>query len=529
MTDTTPSPTGPVRRFSTVRMPRGRRRAAFAAALVAVLALSGCVPSFLEQKQPVSTPTGEHVAADLEPFYTQVLEWERCGDGLGCATAKAPLDWSDPSAGEIDLALVRHVATGEKLGSLLVNPGGPGGSGYDFIHDSLDYAVGQPLQERFDIVGFDPRGVGRSSAVSCLEPAEMDDYLYGITPGERGSDEWIADRREASAAFGAACADSTGDLLANVDTKSAARDLDLLRAVLGDEKLNYLGYSYGTFLGATYADLYPEKVGRLVLDGAIDPSASDFEVTKAQSVGFEQALAAYLDDCLASTDGDCPFDGTVDEAKDEIGRLIASVDESPLRGSDGRMVGADTLVTAIIYPLYSADMWGYLDDLFDATMFGDGDLSLAYADAYNGRDPDGTYADNQTEAFRAVNCLDYTYQSDADVMRERAAEMADVAPTIGPYMGYGDLACIDWPYPPASERSEIHAAGADPIMVVGTTGDPATPYEWAVALADQLDSGVLVSYDGEGHTAYNKSNSCVNDAVESYFIDGTVPAKDLKC
>lgn len=508
---------------------RGARRAgAIAAALALVAALAGCVPDFLgAQPAHTSTPTGEQVTAELEPFYGQVLEWEQCGDRLGCATATAPLDWDDPSAGEIDLALVRHVATGERLGSLLVNPGGPGGSGYDFIHDSLDYAVGQPLQEHFDVVGFDPRGVGRSSAVACYDAAQMDDYLYSITPQERGTPEWIDAVAANSAEFGAACEANTGELLANVDTISAARDLDLLRAVLGDEQLNYLGYSYGTFLGATYADLYPEKVGRLVLDGALDPSASETEVTQAQAVGFEQALGAYLEGCLSGNE--CPFDGTVDDAMAEIGDLIASVDASPLQGSDGRQVGADTFITAIIYPLYSPDAWSYLDDLFSSVMLGDADFALVLADAYNGRDEDGTYLDNSTEAFRAVNCLDYTYQDDPAVMAEKAAQIAAAAPVIGPYFGYGDLACMDWPVPSEADRTEIHAPGAAPILVVGTTGDPATPYQWAVALAEQLDSGVLVSYDGEGHTAYNKSNDCVNSTVESYFIDGTVPDADPKC
>lgn len=509
------------------RMPRGTRAIATVGALAAMLALSGCVPEFLSSNQPVSTPTGEEVAADLEPFYTQVLEWERCGDGMGCATAKAPLDWSDPSAGETELALVRHVATGDKLGSLLVNPGGPGGSGYDFVMDSLDYAVGQPLQDRFDVIGFDPRGVGRSSGVVCYDAPEMDEYLYGITPGVRGSDEWIAEIETTEQAFGDACAENTGELLGNVDTESAARDMDLLRAILGDEKLNYLGFSYGTFLGATYAELYPDKVGKLVLDGAIDPSASETEVSQAQAVGFENALRAYLEYCLSGSE--CPFDGTVDEALDEISRLLASVDASPLRGTDGRLVGADTLVTAIIYPLYSADSWPYLGDMFESVMFGDADMALAFADGYNGRNEDGTYLDNSAEAFTAVNCLDYTYQPDVAVMRENAAATAEVAPIIGPYFGFGDLGCVNWPYQSDVERAEIHAEGAAPILVIGTTGDPATPYEWAVALAEQLDSGTLITYEGEGHTAYNKSNPCVNDAVEAYFIDGTVPDGDPKC
>ncbi len=484
------------------------------------------MPSFLGGGTELSEPTGETVAPELEPFYSQVLEWERCDDKL-CTTATAPLDWSDPAAGEIELALVRRPASGQKLGSLLVNPGGPGGSGYEFIADSIDYAAGPRLQERFDVVGFDPRGVGRSSAVACYDAAQMDEFLYGIVPAERGSDEWIADVTAANRDFGTACADETGELLANVDTESAARDLDLLRAILGDERLNYLGFSYGTFLGATYAGLYPEKTGRLVLDGAIDPTASVQEVNIAQYAGFEASLRAYLAACLAGDE--CPFSGSVDAAADEVSRLLASVDASPLRASDGRRLGADALVTAIIYPLYSPESWPYLSEMFESVMFGEADTALLLADLYNGREPDGTYRDNSTEAFRAVNCLDYTYDDDPAKMRADAAELAEVAPIFGPYAGYGDIGCAQWPVASEADRSAIAAEGAAPIMVIGTTGDPATPYQWAEALAEQLDSGFLVSYDGEGHTAYRKSNECVDRTVEDFLVDGTVPASDPRC
>ncbi|QTX05410.1 alpha/beta hydrolase [Agromyces archimandritae] len=508
------------------RRTRRRMLAGAAIAVAGVLGLAGCVPSFFSEPERTSTPTDEKVDAELQPFYSQRLEWEDCGE-LSCATATAPLDWDDPAAGEIELALVRASATGEKIGSLLVNPGGPGGSGYDLVADSLDFAVGQPLQKRFDVVGFDPRGVNRSTAVACFDPAEMDDYLYGLPENPRGSDEWIAEAEASTEAFGAACAENTGPLLGEVDTVSAARDMDLLRAVLGDERLNYLGYSYGTFLGATYAELYPDKVGRLVLDGAIDPSASDFEVTKAQAVGFESALAAYLEDCLGGRD--CPFRGSVDDAMAQVRGMLDAADQSPLRGSDGRYVGADTLLTAIISPLYSQDSWTYLSQMIATVMQGQADAALQFADLYNGRNEDGTYLDNSTEAFRAINCLDYEYQDDASVMRERAAEMEQAAPVIGTYMSFGDTACVTWPEQGRRERAEIHASGADPILVIGTSNDPATPYAWAVALAEQLDSGVLVSYEGEGHTAYNKSNSCVGDAVEDYLIDGVVPEQDPKC
>ena len=499
-----------------------------AAAVAVTLGLSGCVPWFMPQPAPAtSTPSVEEVDSSLEPFYSQVLAWDDCDDGMQCTTATAPLDWDDPAAGSIDLALVRQPATGDRIGSLLVNPGGPGGSGYEFVKDSVDYATDATLQERFDIVGFDPRGVGRSSAVACLDPAEMDTYLYGLTVAERGSDAWIQEQETSASNFAAACADKTGALLGEVDTTSAARDLDLLRAVLGDAQLNYLGFSYGTFLGATYAELYPDKVGRLVLDGALDPSTSNFEVTSTQAQGFESALRAYLTDCLAGTD--CPFDGTVDDAMATIGALLASVDASPITATDGRQLGANSLLTAIIYPLYQATAWSYLSDMFESVLQGSADGAMQFADAYNGRNADGSYADNSTEAFMAINCVDYAYDDDPAAMRAQAAEIEAAAPTIGKYMAFGDISCANWPYAFDGERQEIHAAGAAPILVVGTTNDPATPYVWAQNLAEQLDSGQLVTYDGEGHTAYNKSNSCVNDAVDSYLIDGTVPATDPMC
>ncbi|MDJ0376251.1 alpha/beta hydrolase [Cryobacterium sp. PH31-L1] len=508
---------------------RTRATSITAAAVALTLALSGCASWFATDAGPSeSTPTGEQVTNDLDPFYSQVLQWSECGEGLQCTDASAPLDYNDPTAGDVSLALVRHVATGsDRIGSLLVNPGGPGGSGYDFIKDSLDYATDSTLQASFDIVGFDPRGVGRSSAVACYDSSDMDEYIYGLTTAERGTDAWIAELKISSDAFAAACAQRTGPLLGTVDTKSAARDLDLLRAVLGDTHLNYLGYSYGTFLGATYAELFPEKVGRFVLDGAVDPSTSNFEVTKTQAVGFENALRAYLTDCLAGED--CPFRGSVDSAMTTIGALLKSVDASPITAKDGRQLGGNALLTAIIYPLYQATAWPQLSKMLDTVLHGSAEGAFQFADAYNGRDANGDYTDNSTESFMAINCIDYPYNADPTVMRAQAADLEAAAPVIGPFMSFGDIGCADWPYKFTGERTEIHAAGAAPILVVGTTNDPATPYVWAQQLAEQLDSGSLVTYTGEGHTAYNKSNSCVNDAVDSYLVDGIVPASDPQC
>lgn len=507
-----------------------RAIATIALAAAVVLPLSGCVSWFLPPTaSSTSTPTHEDVDADLEPFYHQVLEWSSCGSGMQCATAEAPLDWGDPGADTIELALVRQPATsGTAKGSLLINPGGPGGSGYDFVMDSIDYATDERLQSNFDIVGFDPRGVNRSTAVTCYEdPAELDAYIYDIFPGLPGSDEWLAAANAANKAFGERCLELTGPLLGLVDTPSAARDLDMLRAILGDEKLNYLGYSYGTLLGAVYAELFPGKTGRLVLDGAVDPAANDFEGTATQAKGFESALKAFLEDC--ATVEDCPFNGSVDDSLAEIRALLDSLDASPLASDDGRQLGSGAMFTAIILPLYNEENWPYLRDLFSTVFQGDPTYAFQLADNYNGRNPDGTYRDNQTEAFISINCLDAHGDGSVEQMRVEAAELKQLAPVFGPQMSWGGTGCSNWPVPPKRDRDPIVAEGSSDILVIGTTNDPATPYEWAVTVADTLEKGHLVTYEGEGHTAYNKSNSCVNDTVDNYLIDGTVPGSDPMC
>ncbi|MFZ4893143.1 alpha/beta hydrolase [Plantibacter sp. Mn2098] len=494
------------------------------------MTLSGCVTAFLPPKSgagPSVTPGTSDVDAALKPYYEQQLAWTSCDKGMECTTAKAPVNWDDPSAGDLELSLVRHRATGKAIGSLFVNPGGPGASGVDLVANSLDFAVDKTLQQNFDVIGFDPRGVARSTPVTCYDAKQMDSFLYDITPGERGSDAWIASNETSATEFGDACKAKTGAPLEYVDTQSAAKDLDMLRAAVGDNELYYLGYSYGTFLGATYAGLFPKNVGRLVLDGAIDPSTSNFDVVETQSKGFESALRAYLADCM--TGKDCPFSGSVDDAMTRIGQMLAAVDANPIPASDGRLLGANTLLTAIIYPLYQADAWPYLSQMFDEVMRGGTSIAFQFADQYNGRDANGTYADNQTEAFNAINCLDYSYNDDPTLMRQQAAELEKAAPVIGKYMAYGDTFCAKWPYQSRTERTEIHAKGAAPILVVGTTNDPATPYVWAQNLAKQLDSGHLVTYKGEGHTGYNKGSTCVNDAVDRYLVDGTVPSTDPKC
>lgn len=510
---------------------RVRRLVAVVAALAAAsVALSGCLYALIPEDGPVSTsspaPDIDGVPEALLPYYEQQLDWTPCEADFDCTTVTAPLDWADPSAGEIELSVIRSRATGgEAIGSLLTNPGGPGASGVGLIRDSLASAVGEPLREQFDVIGFDPRGVGESTAVSCFDAADMDAYLYDIPENERGSDAWTDELLERHSGFAEACDANSDGILPYITTENAARDLDLLRAVLGDRELNYLGYSYGTFLGATYAKLFPEKVGRLVLDGAVDPSVSGLDVNVTQGIGFESALRAYMAFCLEGSE--CPFRGSVDDAMADLGALLASVDRDPLPAADGRELGADSLMTGIIAALYSEESWEYLTLALDGALQGDPEVAFLLADFYNQRE-DGAYISNRSEAFRAYNCVDYPVDADEADVAAALERLGAEAPTVAPYW-FGPDPCEVWPYPATGTREAITAEGAAPIVVVGTTNDPATPYEWSVSLADQLASGVLVTREGEGHTGYNKGSECVDDAVERYLLEGTVPEDGLVC
>lgn len=515
---------------------RPKRWKRWALVIGVVLVVIGLVVSLTGVWQLFQPANSQPAEVELElpaqpvggAFGAQQPKWTDCGDGFLCADVHAPLDWEDTEGETIRLHMVKQQAkSGTPIGTLFVNPGGPGASGADYVRNAIDAAVGAPLQREFDVIGWDPRGVGSSSAVRCLDAAGMDDYLFGVSSSsaERGSDEWIEEAVASSREFGAACSENTGELLAHVDTVSTVRDLDMLREIVGDPQLNYLGYSYGTHIGARYADMFPERAGRLVLDGVLDPTASESDVVREQTRGFELALRSYAAACLSAKE--CPLTGSVDDAMGQIGALLDSVDETELTGSDGRTLTTSTMLTAIVTPLYAESNWGYLNALFETIADGDADVAFALADSYYSR-MDGKYLDNSTEAFQAINCLDYPNSVDPDRMRREAAELERVAPTIGRFQGFGDVSCAGWPYKGVDERAPVRAAGAAPILVVGTTGDPATPYRWAESLAEQLESGVLLRFEGEGHTAYGQ-NECVNEVVESYLLRGEVPEAGVTC
>jgi pimeloyl-ACP methyl ester carboxylesterase len=496
-----------------------------AAAIVALLA--GC--QFFPTSQQSSGPP----PTDVDAFYSQTLNWDRCGDGQECTTIKAPIDWDAPEDGAIDLALVKHVATGTKQGSLLLNPGGPGGSGWDYVYYSGDVVAGPTVTEAFDIVGWDPRGVGQSTGVKCYtDDADKDAQLYGTFDSEYDTEGWIDELTDEMADYAAACKANTGELLGNLDAASNAKDMDMMRALLGDEKLNYLGYSSGTYFGSVYAELFPENVGRFVLDGALDPLMSDFESLKFQMAGFDSALRAWMAFCL--DEDDCPFKGTVDEGLAQVRSALDTVDAQELENVDGRVLDSATLTTGIIQNLYSESYWPDLIDLFAELRKGDPTIAFAAADNYNGRDASGGYDGNANDVYITATCVDGDFASDPATTLERIAEIDAFAPVLGKYATYDDfavldVACSNWPYPRADLPTEFSAEGAGPILVIGTTNDPATPYASSVSLAKQLSSGVLISYEGEGHTVYNQGVACIDDVVDAYFVTGAVPAADPMC
>lgn len=468
--------------------------------------------------EPGSVPEG------LEKFYAQELKWSSCGGILQCAELSVPMDYSNPEGQSISISMNKRPAK-KAQGSLLLNPGGPGASGLELVKESASAMLGRDLQRNFDIVGFDPRGVGDSTPVKCETAAEQDASRQVAV--DTSTDAGLAEARKLAAEFAAQCAERTGDSLGFIDTQSAARDMDVMRAVLGDKQLNYLGFSYGTSLGAHYAQLFPQNVGRLVLDGAMDPSLSNDEITLGQAVGFEGEVRAFMQNCLDT--GDCPFSGTLDEGLNQLRELLGQVEKTPMVASDGRKVPIIDFVNGFILPLYDDAMWPILSSALSEVIAGDVDTIQFFSDASAGRQNNGTYKGNTPAAFVSINCLDYPMDADLGVMRANATELLNASPTLGKYLAYGAVSCENWKFPPTGKPGIIKAAGAAPIVVIGTTGDPATPYEWSEALAKQLESASLVTFEGHGHTAYGRSNECISNAVESYFLDGKVPSDGLTC
>lgn len=510
-----------------------------AAALLVVTACGAENPGLSER--PADDPPAENTPApdattgvdpELIEFYTQTIDWERCGGEFDCATITVPLDYDDPTGDTVELSILRSPATGdgEPLGSLLVNPGGPGASGVEYARAARAVVTAEVL-ESYDVVGFDPRGVGRSAPIDCLDDDALDEYT--AADGTPDDDAEIQALQDAVAELGAGCDDHSGDLLQHIGTDDVARDLDVLRAVLGDEELTYLGKSYGTQIGARYAELFPERVGRMVLDGAMDPSSSIEDVALGQAEGFEAAFDAFVAWCVDQSS--CALGSSPDAARQAMAGLLRRADAEPLpTGDDDRPLTEPLAFSGVALPLYYPPEQGYpmLDTaLRPAIDDDDGSALLELADLYLDRTSDGEYRSNMTEAAMAVNCFDRGSAAVTVTDAEAALPAFEsVAPTFGASLAWSGLACASWPYHAETPPAPVTASSAPPIVVVGTTGDPATPYSWAEALAEQLESGVLLTYEGFVHTAYVRAgSSCVDDAVDAYLVDGEVPDDGTAC
>jgi pimeloyl-ACP methyl ester carboxylesterase len=519
------------------------RRRSLASGLVSVLLLAGCSAGSADRSptptpEPATvTPTAPSLPADGRPlrpvpdirpagfaapppgtglkrYRDQELAWKPCGRELQCTSVLAPLDYDDPDGQALTLALTKRPATAQpRLGTLFINPGGPGGSGRRYV----GFFDARGL-ESYDIVGWDPRGVAASTPVRCYGAGDLDRYLsVDVSPDDAAEQETL---RAEVYAFGQACLDHSGPLLEHISTAATVRDLELLRQLLDDSRLNYFGASYGTKIGALYAEQFPATVGRMVLDGAVNIGSQEV----SQLEGFERALEHFAD--WAATPGTAqPLGSSQTAVLKRIRQLLARLDEAPLTGAGGRLLSQQQAVQGVVTSLYGREQWTSLLPALKAAVDGDARGLLALADRGNQRYEDGTYG-QLNAAFPAVRCLDSRATSIA--REERSAKrVAAKAPVLGPFAG-ADLVCPLWPVAPAPKEPRIAAEGAGPIVVLGTTGDPATPYENAVGMAKQLESGVLVTLVGEGHTAYDQSE-CVRKLVLPYLVGGQPPADGSRC
>ncbi|MFT4009683.1 MAG: alpha/beta hydrolase [Nocardioidaceae bacterium] len=467
------------------------------------------------------------VPESLRSFYQQKLTWKSCQDDFECSSYQVPLDYDHPDKGTITLKMLKAPASDQKnkLGTMLVNPGGPGGPAQDYAAGGASY-WGKALRRNYDIIGVDPRGVAASDPVDCVTDAQLDEIIES-DPTPDTPQEWKRDDK-LNQMFFSGCMKRDPEVATHISTEEAARDMDVLRGILGETKLTYFGASYGTFLGGTYADLFPERVGRMVLDGAIDPSQTTVQMSLVQAHGFQVALDAYLQDCVDK--GNCYLGDSVEAGQRRIQKFFEQVDQQPMQvDAVDRELTEGTALYGVILPLYNKDYWSYLDQALGAALKGEGLQLLALADAYTSRGPGGQFLNNSFQALPVVNCLDY----DDPISQERAIGLIPrfekASPTFGRAFVSDLSSCAAWSFQSGKKGATLQATGADPILVVGTTRDPATPLSWAKALSAQLDNSVLLIRDGDGHTGYNAGNQCTDDAIESYLVEGKVPADNTRC
>ncbi|AQZ69944.1 probable exported protease [[Actinomadura] parvosata subsp. kistnae] len=499
------------------------RRVTAAALLLAAATGCSAVPA-----EPASGPSADSTAA------SDKISWGACTDikrpdgepparqdaSIRCGKLTVPLDYAQPDGEKLELALIKLPATGKgkPLGSMVFNFGGPGASGVDTLDQAAKALTA--LRARYDLVSFDPRGVERSSGVRCGSGAEMDTFVALDTlPPDDETDKQVA---AANKRFAALCQQNSGKILPHVGTVNAARDMDRIRDAVGDPKLNYVGMSYGTQLGAVYATLFPKNVGRMVLDAPLDPTVTFEQRTLAQTRGFQQAYESFLRKCVKET---CALGKDEATAHTNVENLLNQLTAQPIKVGN-RQLTQGLASTGVAAALYSELTWPFLEEALGAALKGDGEALLYLADSYTGRSPDGSYSTQMT-SFPAITCVDTAERPDEATLRRTEAAALKISPLFGSE-GSGGL-CRVWPAKGSDEARHVNATGSAPIVVVGGKGDPATPYEWAPKLTAQLKTATLVTYEGEGHGAYLSGSKCIQGLVDAYLIDGKVPAKGATC
>jgi pimeloyl-ACP methyl ester carboxylesterase len=530
-------------RMRSSRHRRFSRTALTLTSLAAAVLLAACSTTVVgkpeAQGQPPQglSPSTQGQQAPPQQAHREV-EWHHCtglggddGDqlpaGAQCGELTVPIDYSKPDAGTAKLKLIRFPATGDKIGSLLINPGGPGGSGIEAAAGFVE-ALPPQVRQRFDFVGFDPRGVGLSTpALRCDSDADNDaaraDPEVDYSPGG------IAHIEDVEKQFVQRCVDKMGkDFLANVGTATVVKDLDALREALGDEKLTYLGYSYGTAIGTAYAEAYPGKVRAMILDGAVDPNQDSIQSEIDQTTGFQKAFNDFAADCAKAPE--CALGTDPAKAVEVFRGLVDPLVAKPVPTADGRPLGYGDAVTGTQMALYSPTLWRQLREGLSELKKGQGGALLDLADTYNQRDSQGHYT-NANDALIAINCVDHPPNTDRAKAADEDRQIREVAPflTYGQFTGAAPLdTCAFWPVPPTSTPHTVSVQGLPPTLVVSTTNDPATPYQAGVDLAHQLGSGLL-TYNGTQHTVVFQGDACVDDAAAAYLIDVKLPPPNTTC
>jgi pimeloyl-ACP methyl ester carboxylesterase len=499
---------------------RSAKKLLIAVIAIGALALTSCS----------STTTASFPDA---PNDVSTLNWQNCNGNFQCATLKVPIDYSDATLGQFEIAVIRYRDPGQydRIGSLVINPGGPGVSGIEYAR-SAQYILSPDVLERYDIVGFDPRGIGASTPIHCLSDAEQD-VLFASDP-KPDNDAEYAQALSDTQAFIDKCVAKTANL-AHFSTENVARDMELLRQALGDKKLNYMGFSYGTYLGTLYAQEFPQNVGRFVLDGAIDLTISSDQQSLIQAIAFDQALAHFIADCAQEKNCPLPANATPAFFTDLFNKVAAN----PLiitNGESTRFITEGLVVTGTASALYDdVSGWPQLRTAITQALQGDGSGFAKLADGYNGRNSDGTYSDNQNDANIIIDCLDWQESRSNDAIRAAVRNFVKAAPVFGAYVAYSGITCnflnqaIGNTQITTDQNTVQIRNTATPVLIIGTTQDPATPYAWAKALNNYIAGSRLITLKGEGHTGYGRGSACVDDAVDTYLINGTIPGKNLSC